>query len=291
MVETGGFGFARFPFTDSTAKCRLCRLHGLCPSRSTLAAGQRDQAVLATPAVLISSSAALSLAAPKHLAAEGTTGTGEESSFAGARSRKQAATTRAPACRPRRLPNRTRQSHRARGNHGPRLFGPTAERRRHRRLLASAPWAKSAGARIVALAESQLGQTEQPPGSNESAGDRPIPHSDRRRGPRSTVVRILRLLGSPSGRRAAGRPGAGEIGDVSDIWSWAQSAGRATSPTDRASCPSQAIWIVFGGEHVGIASGASCRTARSPRSRATTKTRSPPTYVAPPKPRGYVSMS
>jgi hypothetical protein len=110
--------------------------------------------------------------------------------------------------------------------------------------------ADTPGARIVAAAESQLGQTEQPPGSNESpaiAGYR-----------EATVGAVA---GAPWcayfaswAARQAGEPigvGGSGLGSVSEIWNWAQSTGRAI-PNGPGVVPQPGDLIVFGGEHVGI---------------------------------------
>ncbi len=106
------------------------------------------------------------------------------------------------------------------------------------------------GARIVAIAESQAGQTEQPPGSNESPA---IAHY------RTATAGALpgapwcayfaswaaREAGTPIGARGEG------LGAVGEIWSWAQSSGRAI-PNGPGVTPRPGDLIVFGDEHVGI---------------------------------------
>lgn len=106
------------------------------------------------------------------------------------------------------------------------------------------------GQQIVRTAESQLGQTEQPPGSNES--------------PAIAMYRTASAGASPGApwcayfaswaARQAGEPlGAnGEgLGSVGQIWSWAQSTGRAI-PNGPGVTPQPGDLIVFGDEHVGI---------------------------------------
>ena len=106
------------------------------------------------------------------------------------------------------------------------------------------------GARIVAIAESQLGQTEQPPGSNES------PAIAQYRGATAGAVPgapwcayfaswVARQAGEPIGE---GGQGAGAVGE---IWAWAQSTGRAI-PNGPGVVPKPGDLIVFGDEHVGI---------------------------------------
>jgi hypothetical protein len=108
----------------------------------------------------------------------------------------------------------------------------------------------STGSRIVAIAESQLGQTEQPPGSNES------PAIAMYRGATAGAIPgepwcayfaswVTRQAGAPIGEGGQG------AGAVSAVWSWAQSAGRAI-PNGPGVVPKPGDLIVFGDEHVGI---------------------------------------
>ncbi len=109
------------------------------------------------------------------------------------------------------------------------------------------------GARIVAAAEGQIGQSEQPPGSNE--------------GPAIAAYRASTSGAMPGepwcayfaswAARQAGEPlgAAGEgLGSVSQIWSWAQSSGRAIA-NGPGVVPKPGDLIVFGSEHVGIVRG------------------------------------
>ena len=112
---------------------------------------------------------------------------------------------------------------------------------------------ESAGARIVAIAESQLGQTEQPPGSNESPAIAQYRTATEGASPGAPWCAyfaswVARQAGEPLGAQGQG------IGDVSDIWSWAQSTGRAI-PNGPGVVPKPGDLIVFGGEHVGIVRG------------------------------------
>jgi hypothetical protein len=106
---------------------------------------------------------------------------------------------------------------------------------------------------IVQIAESQVGQTEQPPGSND--------------GPAIAMYRSA-VAGSQPGEpwcayfaswvaRQAGVPvgdqGQG-LGAVSEIWSWAQQTGRAI-PNGPGVVPQPGDLIVFGDQHVGIVVG------------------------------------
>ncbi len=112
---------------------------------------------------------------------------------------------------------------------------------------------ESAGARMVAIAESQLGQTEQPPGSNESPAIAQYRTATEGAVPGAPWCAyfaswVARQAGTPLGAQGQG------IGDVSDIWSWAQSTGRAI-PNGPGVLPKPGDLIVFGGEHVGIVRG------------------------------------
>jgi hypothetical protein len=109
---------------------------------------------------------------------------------------------------------------------------------------------EGAGGRIVAIAESQIGQAEQPAGSNES------PAIAQYRGATEGAIPgapwcayfaswVARQAGEPLGAQGQG------LGDVSGIWSWAQSVGRAV-PNGPGVVPKPGDLIVFGGEHVGI---------------------------------------
>ncbi|MFI5004480.1 MAG: CHAP domain-containing protein, partial [Solirubrobacterales bacterium] len=120
---------------------------------------------------------------------------------------------------------------------------------------AGAPSARGApsspiGEQVVRIAESQIGQTEQPPGSNES--------------PAIAMYRTATAGAIPGApwcayfaswaARQAGEPlGAGGegLGSASQISSWAQSSGRAI-PNGPGVTPQPGDLIVFGDEHVGI---------------------------------------
>lgn len=106
------------------------------------------------------------------------------------------------------------------------------------------------GGRIVAVAESQLGQTEQPPGSNES------PVIAQYRSATAGAVPgapwcayfaswVARQAGAPIGEQGQG------AGSVAEVWSWAQSTGRAIA-NGPGVVPRPGDLIVFGDEHVGI---------------------------------------
>jgi hypothetical protein len=106
------------------------------------------------------------------------------------------------------------------------------------------------GQRIVAIAESQLGQTEQPPGSNESPAIAQYRTASAGAIPGAPWCAyfaswVARQAGEPIGEAGQG------AGAVSDVWSWAQSTGRAIA-NGPGVVPKPGDLIVFGDEHVGI---------------------------------------
>jgi hypothetical protein len=108
----------------------------------------------------------------------------------------------------------------------------------------------SPGGQIVAVAESQLGQTEQPPGSNESPAIAQYRNATVGAEPGAPWCAyfaswVARQAGEPLGEAGQG------LGSVSEIWSWAQSSGRAIA-NGPGVVPKPGDLIVFGGEHVGI---------------------------------------
>lgn len=109
------------------------------------------------------------------------------------------------------------------------------------------------GARIVAIAEGQLGQAEQPPGSNESPAIAQYRTATAGAAPGEPWCAyfaswVAAQAGAPVG---AGGQGAGS---VADVWSWAQSTGRAI-PNGPGVVPQPGDLIVFGDQHVGIVRG------------------------------------
>lgn len=109
------------------------------------------------------------------------------------------------------------------------------------------------GSRIVAAAESQIGQAEQPPGSNESPAIAEYRSATAGAAPGEPWCAYFaswaaRQAGTPLGAQGEG------LGSVPAIWSWAQSAGRAV-PNGPGVIPKPGDLIVFGGEHVGIVKG------------------------------------
>jgi hypothetical protein len=116
--------------------------------------------------------------------------------------------------------------------------------------VAPASSAEGAGATIVAIAETQLGQTEQPPGSNESPAIAQYRSATEGAMPGAPWCAyfaswVARQAGEPLGSQGQG------LGAVSEIWSWAQSTGRAV-PNGPGVVPKPGDLIVFGDEHVGI---------------------------------------
>ncbi len=115
---------------------------------------------------------------------------------------------------------------------------------------ADVAYQSSPGARIVAIAESQLGQTEQPPGSNESPAIAQYRSATAGAMPGAPWCAyfaswVARQAGEPIGEQGQG------AGAVSEVWSWAQSTGRAIV-NGPGVVPKPGDLIVFGDEHVGI---------------------------------------
>ncbi len=101
---------------------------------------------------------------------------------------------------------------------------------------------------VVDAARTQIGVSEQPPGSNDS----PQIAAYREAVPGATVGPWCAYFASWAARQAGvplGEHGEG-FGSVSAIWSWAQRTGRAVPATEAA--PQPGDLIVWGGEHVGI---------------------------------------
>jgi hypothetical protein len=104
------------------------------------------------------------------------------------------------------------------------------------------------GARIVAAAQGEVGQTEQPPGSNDSpriAMYRSATAGNPGVGPWCAYFAswAARQAGAPLGNQGQG------FGSVDQLWAWAQSSGRAYSGSTQQ--PQSGDLIVFH-EHVGI---------------------------------------
>jgi hypothetical protein len=104
------------------------------------------------------------------------------------------------------------------------------------------------GARIVAAAQGEVGQAEQPPGSNDSpriAMYRSATAGNPGVGPWCAYFAswAARQAGAPLGNQGQG------FGSVDQLWAWAQSSGRAYSGNTQQ--PQPGDLIVFH-EHVGI---------------------------------------
>ncbi len=110
-----------------------------------------------------------------------------------------------------------------------------------------------AGSRILAAAESQIGQTEQPPGSNESPAIAEYRAATAGAMPGAPWCAYFASWAARQAGEPIGANGEG-LGSVSAIWSWAQSTGRAV-PNGPGVVPKPGDLIVFGGEHVGIVKG------------------------------------
>ena len=106
------------------------------------------------------------------------------------------------------------------------------------------------GARIVAIAESQLGQTEQPPGSNESPAIAQYRTATAGAVTGAPWCAYFASWAASQAGEPIGEGGQG-AGSVSDVWSWAQSSGRAIA-NGPGVVPQPGDLIVFGDEHVGI---------------------------------------
>jgi CHAP domain len=218
---------------------------------STLAQVSAIRQALADPAMLLSSSAALS-GGTEAPTADGAAGAGEESSFADALAQASGSyqgTSGSAAS----LGDPSTYS--ASGLAGTADLGYSSQLQSPDGIVGSSLGApgESAGARIVAIAEGQLGQTEQPPGSNESPAIAQYRTATEGAVPGAPWCAyfaswVARQAGEPLGAQGQG------IGDVSDIWSWAQSTGRAIS-NGPGVVPKPGDLIVFGGEHVGIVRG------------------------------------
>ena len=204
---------------------------------STLAQVSAIRQALANPAALIGSSAALSggTEAPAADSTTGTTGAGEEPSFADALA--QASGNYQGTAAPTSALNEP-GTYSPTGLAGTTGLGYSSQLQSADGIVGSSLGApgESAGARIVAVAESQLGQTEQPPGSNESPAIAPRPkarsqeHRGARTSPPGQPVRPASRW-APRGRESATSQTSGR----------GRRARAARSPTDQASCPSQAI--------------------------------------------------
>ncbi|HEX5308127.1 MAG TPA: CHAP domain-containing protein [Solirubrobacteraceae bacterium] len=109
------------------------------------------------------------------------------------------------------------------------------------------------GARIVAIAESQLGRAEQPPGSNESPAIAQYRTATAGAAPGEPWCAYFASWVAAQAGAPIGVDGQG-AGAVSQLWSWAQSSGRAIA-NGPGVVPQPGDLIVFGDQHVGIVRG------------------------------------
>ena len=114
--------------------------------------------------------------------------------------------------------------------------------------LPGAPGA--AGQQIVRIAESQIGQTEQPPGSNESPAIAAYRTATAGAVPGAPWCAYFASWAARQAGEPLGANGEG-LGSAAQITSWAQSTGRAI-PNGPGVTPQPGDLIVFGDEHVGI---------------------------------------
>jgi hypothetical protein len=108
----------------------------------------------------------------------------------------------------------------------------------------------SVGAEMVQIAQSQIGQTEQPPGSNDGpaiAAYRTATTGAAAGEPWCAYFAswVAKQAGEPLGSQGQG------LGYVGDIWSWAKQTGRAIT-NGPGVVPSPGDLIVFGDHHVGV---------------------------------------
>jgi hypothetical protein len=107
----------------------------------------------------------------------------------------------------------------------------------------------TAGQRALAAAQAEIGQTEQPPGSNDSPriADYRASTAGAGIGPWCGyfVSWAAQQAGAPLGEAGQG------FGSVSAVSAWAQRTGRWT-PSASGTPPQAGDLIVWGGEHIGI---------------------------------------
>jgi hypothetical protein len=108
----------------------------------------------------------------------------------------------------------------------------------------------ASASRVLAAAESQLGQAEQPPGSNEGPAIAQYRTSTAGAAPGEPWCAYFASWAASQAGTPLGVHGQG-LGSVSAIWSWAQSSGRAVANGPGAT-PKPGDLIVFGDQHVGI---------------------------------------
>jgi hypothetical protein len=114
---------------------------------------------------------------------------------------------------------------------------------------AAAPAAGGGASGALAAAQSQVGVTEQPPGSNDSPQIAQFRTATAGSGVGPWCAYFVSWAASQAGT-PLGEAGQG-FGSVSALYSWAQRTGRAT-PAGPGVRPNPGDLIVWGGEHVGI---------------------------------------
>jgi hypothetical protein len=112
------------------------------------------------------------------------------------------------------------------------------------------PAAGGGAGAMVQIAAAEVGQAEQPPGSNESA--RIATYRTATQGAQGGqpwcayfASWVAKQAGVPLGAQGQG------FGYVGDIWNWAQQTGRAV-PNGPGVVPTPGELIIFGDHHVGI---------------------------------------
>jgi hypothetical protein len=111
---------------------------------------------------------------------------------------------------------------------------------------AAAPTAgDAAGQRALAAAETQIGQTEQPPGSNDGPAIAMYRSAVQGSYPGAPWCAYFASWAAAQAGAPLGDHGQG-FGSVAEITSWAQATGRLTNQ------PAPGELILFGTEHVGI---------------------------------------
>lgn len=126
---------------------------------------------------------------------------------------------------------------------------PTAQGASFASALQGATAAPATGGGVVGAAQAELGQVEQPPGSNDS----PRIAEYRRAVPGGPVGPWCAYFASWAARQAGtplGENGQG-YASVSQVWGWAQRTGRAV-PNGAGVQPRAGDLIVWGGRHMGI---------------------------------------
>lgn len=112
----------------------------------------------------------------------------------------------------------------------------------------TAPTAADAGARTLAAAESQVGVSEQPPGSNDGPQLGVYRASVAGAEPGEPWCAYFASWAAAQGGQPLGDHGQG-LGSVAQITDWAQSTGRLLPAS---ATPSPGDLILFGDRHVGV---------------------------------------